>query len=246
MSMAKYFRVWSAVVAVCVLSGALVAASFLAGSPGSAQDPLVTESYVTEQLDIERQLRKELEARLMRLETQGITGGEDSAMDSQQLVRAIEERLLVLEQVLERSASSGDALEIVSLHAGEAIVGEAGTELILRSGEVTVLASPSGGLADLTVATDLGDGEAIHANHLLLVPRADQRGLLATTDAVLLVRGAFSYVHASDGVDTQGVALPNPQDTDGEPSEQAPDEGTEAIEPMEAIEEIVPSDWGTR
>ena len=243
--MAKHVRFWSALVAVLVFSGALVAASLLSGTPGSAQDPLVTESYVTEQLDIERQLRLELEARLARLETQGLPANDaqtQSAAPIQQDADATEARLLSLEQALERATLPDDSLQVVSLHAGEAIVGEAGTEMILRSGEVSVLASASGGLADLTSAQDLGDGDMIHPNHLLLVPRTDQRGVLASTDAVLLVRGAFSYAVSQAELGNQAQQVePSGEGDSLDPAEPLLDENQHSTEHVEAIEEIAPT-----
>ncbi len=81
-------------------------------------------------------------------------------------------------------------LQVVSLTAGQQLVADAGAEIILRAGKATAVAS-SGGVADLTAGKDLKSGEVIVANHLLLIPRSDGRGLKAGTDLVLIIRGTF-------------------------------------------------------
>ncbi|MHB8758180.1 MAG: hypothetical protein ACYC6V_09250, partial [Bacillota bacterium] len=81
-------------------------------------------------------------------------------------------------------------LQVISLTAGQQLVADAGAEIILRAGKATAIAA-AGGVADLTAGKDLKSGEAIVANHLLLIPRSDGRGLKAGTDLVLIVRGTF-------------------------------------------------------
>lgn len=81
-------------------------------------------------------------------------------------------------------------LQVVSVSAGQQLIADAGTEIILRAGKATAIAT-AGGVADLTAGKDLKLGEAIVTNHLLLIPRTDGRGLKAATDLVLVVRGTF-------------------------------------------------------
>jgi len=82
-------------------------------------------------------------------------------------------------------------LQVVSLQAGHQLIADGGTEIILRAGKATAIAT-GGGVADLTGGRDLKQGEAIAANHLLLIPRSDGRGLTAVTDAILVVRGTYT------------------------------------------------------
>ncbi len=82
-------------------------------------------------------------------------------------------------------------LQVISMTAGQQLIADAGAEIILRAGKATAIATSGGGVADLTAGKDLKLGEAIGANHLLLVPRSDGRGLKATTAVVLVVRGTF-------------------------------------------------------
>jgi len=80
---------------------------------------------------------------------------------------------------------------VVSLEAGQKLIAQGGTEIILRAGTAKAIASPSGGLADVTAGRDLGQGVAIASNHLLIVPRSDGRGVQAVSAVVLLVKGPF-------------------------------------------------------
>lgn len=84
------------------------------------------------------------------------------------------------------------AFQVVNVPKGSALIGEAGTEIVLRGGKASAIASALGGLFDATGGTDVTQGEAVKPNHLLVVPRADERGLLATTDLILLVKGSYS------------------------------------------------------
>lgn len=80
---------------------------------------------------------------------------------------------------------------IVILEPGRTLVASQGAELLLRAGRAEAIAVAAGGLADLTQGKDLANLEPVKANHLLLAPRGDGRGLRAVTQAILLVRGDY-------------------------------------------------------
>ncbi|MGI6605065.1 MAG: hypothetical protein ACOX2S_08565 [bacterium] len=84
------------------------------------------------------------------------------------------------------------AVQVLELEAGETLRAEAGAEIILRAGKAVAVTGPQGGIADLTAGRDIQAGEVIPANHLLLVPRSDGRGLTTSTPVVLLVRGGVT------------------------------------------------------
>jgi len=120
------------VLAVAVALMVVVGARASSPEPGSAADPLVSRSYVDEQV----------------------------------------------------------GLRIVVLEPGQVLECAAGTEIILRTGQAVAVGSEAGGLSDVTEGRDVADGERISANHLLIVPRADGRGLRAVTRVIVMVRGA--------------------------------------------------------
>lgn len=80
----------------------------------------------------------------------------------------------------------------ISLTAGQKLIGGEGTEIILRSGEATAIDNGANGISDLTIGTDLMTGSQVVTNHLLLVPRKDGRGITATTDIWVMVRGTYT------------------------------------------------------
>lgn len=85
-------------------------------------------------------------------------------------------------------------LEVVELKPNQELIAYSGTEIILRSGEATALASELGGLSNLTIGEDISQGEGIPLNHLLLVPRSDNRGIKAETEVWVMVRGKYNII----------------------------------------------------
>jgi len=120
-------------------------------------------------------------------------------------------------QVNEISSVSGNVLEVVELYAnttlldnagksvvregqskilvGTRIIADAGTEIILRytNGPTTAIASSLGGLSDVTGGYDIQHSQAIPANHLLIIPRSDGRGITITNNAILMIRGSYRF-----------------------------------------------------
>ena len=89
------------------------------------------------------------------------------------------------------SGGTSDSYKAIQLTAGQQLIGNEGTEIILRSGEATAIDNGANGISDLTGGKDLMTGNSITANHLLLVPRSDGRGISATTDIWVMVRGSY-------------------------------------------------------
>ncbi|MEG1441256.1 MAG: hypothetical protein RSB38_00920 [Oscillospiraceae bacterium] len=81
---------------------------------------------------------------------------------------------------------------VVDVPNGKKIVCESGTEMILRMGSAEVIATKKGGLADTTWGYDLGNGEEVPSNHLLISPVSDGRGMVATSDAIVMIKGGYT------------------------------------------------------
>lgn len=96
-----------------------------------------------------------------------------------------------VDQKTANSSSSGSTLVVVEIESGQSIVGKAGTEIILRGGKATTIAGELGGLSDITDGKDLKMGERVPANHMLIVPRDDGRGVYAETHAIFMIRGEY-------------------------------------------------------
>lgn len=87
--------------------------------------------------------------------------------------------------------------QVVELKSGQTIIGEAGTQFVLRVGSAYCLADPAtakGGLADLTEGIDIKHMEPVLSNHLLVCSRSDGRGLVAQTDVTLVVWGIYQVL----------------------------------------------------
>lgn len=91
-----------------------------------------------------------------------------------------------------KALADQSSFQVVNLPRGSSLIGESGTEIVVRAGQVAVLASPLGGLLDVTGGRDLPQGSAAESNHLLVVPRSDGRGVRASVDSILMVKGAFT------------------------------------------------------
>jgi len=121
------------------------------GEPGSNEDPLVTLSYVEQRI---QQLRYYIDDSIDSLKG----GVSDQAPPS-------------------APEGKATALEVVELKAGQQLIANQGTEIILRGGRAVAIDSALGGLSDITAATDIRRDQNIPANHLLIVPRDDGRGV---------------------------------------------------------------------
>jgi hypothetical protein len=160
-------------VLVMLAAGRIVMAGDFA--PGSQQDPLVTQSYVEQRNE---QLKYYFEQRIGELSS---------------LLQQMGDRITAMESSPGGAQPGGTAsvFEVVNVPAGKTLTGYAGTEVILRGGKATAIQSQLGGLADLTGGRDIGQGQVIPDNHLLLVPRTDGRGVKAGTDCIFLVKGRY-------------------------------------------------------
>lgn len=154
----------------------LVAVGFLAGKafasgadPGSDADPLVSKSYV-DQIIATLAPKSYVDQQVSNLATKAYVD---------QLTAGLQNK---------GNASFG----VVLLPKGASLIGESGTEIVLRAGQATAIVSEKGGVLDSTAGIDLAKDAAIKPNHLLIIPVTDGRGLTAKADAILIVKGPFT------------------------------------------------------
>lgn len=160
MRMKNGSRLTKITIGALLLLALIATTAYAANQPGTVNDPIVTKSYVDEQMAL---LKKQLGA-----------GGQPS------------------------SGSVGAAdlkFEAFQLLPGQKLIGHNGTEIIVRSGTVKVVAGDNGdGIPDLTGGTDLAGGTVIPLQHHLLIPRTDNRGLVVdanSKDCWVMVRGGY-------------------------------------------------------
>jgi hypothetical protein len=164
---------WKKLVGISVVLGAIFAATTTSANtsiPGSVEDPLITKSYMDEEVakikaELNEQLKAELKAELKNELGGAPTGG---------------------------SSSSGAELVVVKLETNQQLIAKAGTEVIVRTGQVIGTVSPAGdGIPDVTGGTDI-KGTQIPHNHLLLFPRDDGRGIkVVKGPSYVMIRGSY-------------------------------------------------------
>lgn len=138
--------------------------------PGTANDPIVTKSYVDEA--VKTLLREELS-------TQSVN--EDQ-----------------IKKLIEDSKKGSARLTVVELMPGQKLYGGEGAEFIVRGpGKAIAFSGDASGIPDLTGAKDLTAGTVVPHNHLLLFPR-EGRGIQpdpAETDKnFIIVRGPYLHL----------------------------------------------------
>lgn len=95
--------------------------------------------------------------------------------------------------VAEVKENSGNAAnwEVVEVAAGQTVIGGQGTEMILRSGKAVAVDNGANGISDLTNAKDLMSGTKVALNSLILVPRADGRGIKCQENSFVMILGSY-------------------------------------------------------
>ena len=170
-------RTLTAVLSVAAL------ALLLGAAAGGQTDPLVTRSYLDE------------------VTTPAILAQVDTKLDSRE--EALADKLSGvaegyrqdLEELLSSSGgtvSGGSSVfSVVTVPAGQRLLGSTGCEFLLRSGSASCVAESAPGLIDSTDGSTLASGGAVQPNHLYLIT-ADGRGLAASSDVTVLVRGSYT------------------------------------------------------
>lgn len=157
-------------------------ALLLGAAAGSQTDPLVTMSYLN---DVNAPaILKQVESKLDSRE-QALVDKLDAVADAY-----VQE----VEGLLSSSGGTGAAssvFSVVTVKAGQQLLGSTGCELLLRGGSATCVAASAPGLVDSTDGSTLASGGALQPNHLYLIT-ADGRGLKATADATVMVRGSYT------------------------------------------------------
>lgn len=80
----------------------------------------------------------------------------------------------------------------VHVGVGQKLIGDEGTEVILRVGRSFAVVTGAESLIDVTSGTELKDKAEISKNHIVIVPRNDGRGVRVVEDAWFLVKGGYT------------------------------------------------------
>lgn len=104
---------------------------------------------------------------------------------------AIDSKISFLDQVT-LDLSDGSVWQIIEVDAGISIYATDTSEIILRSGTATAIGNKyNEGLSDVTTGTDVKNGTELTANHLIIIPRGDGRGVKAVTKCFVMYKGLY-------------------------------------------------------
>ncbi|MNW39661.1 hypothetical protein D3C74_167530 [compost metagenome] len=181
--------------AAVLLGGGIVAGSLMnnsvngassSGQPGTADDPVVTKSYVDQKI------------------AQAIKGGGTASNTSS---KATSSTVPATNATSNPSASgtSGagktstpeqtEALKVVDVKPGQKLIAKAGSEFILRNGYAVVYSMDASGAIDITSGTEIVHNQTVEKNHLLSFPR-EGRGIQVKEGQkfglVVMVRGGYT------------------------------------------------------
>lgn len=172
---------WKIAAAAVLIGGGLWAGSLLnekvegagvTNQPGTADDPVVTKSYV------DQQIQQALKGGGSTPPSQGSAGSSSDAQAGGNTV-----------------AAPADEVKIVEVKPGQKLIAAAGAEFIVRAGKAVIYSEDQNGVADLTDGKDISNGGVASNNHLLSFPRAG-RGIQVqdgqTHPLTVMVRGGYS------------------------------------------------------
>ncbi|MDD4297756.1 MAG: hypothetical protein PHC69_12520 [Ruminiclostridium sp.] len=197
---------------ILVVTAFTAAQAATSAQPGSEFDPLVTKSYVDEQIQLLTNKIGTGTPSTGGTNTGANTGSSTGTgtVDEQVLnnIRTDVRDLINLTidaftridslerqniELIRRIEALEQGFVVVELSKGQKIILGAGSEILVRSGETTAISGELGGLADVTSAQDLTNGMRITNQHLLLSSRADGRGVFVASDkAFFLIRGSYT------------------------------------------------------
>lgn len=141
---------------------------------------------------LEANLRSLIQTTSEDLKKQISTSGSQS--DIEKKLKETEEKLSAAEKEL---ASIKDSMQfkVVKLSTGKIMLCDSSTEIILRTkggAKAYIEKTASGGISNLISGKDHKNGEVIPDNQLLLVPNGDGRGIKASKDSYIMVKGKYT------------------------------------------------------
>jgi hypothetical protein len=160
--------------------------------PGSVDDPMVSKSYVDEQVKTQ-------------------VAAQVTSQVNTQVAAAIEQ--LKKDLPISSGSGGGAALKVVKLPAGQILMAGTGSEFIVRTGFVKAVSTDGNGIPDVTGGKDIADKASVELNHLLIFP-TDKRGVMPdpkkNVPIVVMVRGGYKLVNTdgSDVTEAASVATP--------------------------------------
>ncbi|MCL2815639.1 MAG: hypothetical protein FWD23_13660 [Oscillospiraceae bacterium] len=193
------FRLFSIALAVCLIlalpaflgpsASSLVSGAELGAAAGSADDPLVTLSYIN------KVFKPQLEDSVLKVVEEKLKSFTPPAASSPPAASNPPASSPPAQNIYIMSDGASSSYVVLELTKGQRLrVREGCLEFILRPGSGAVVISnfKTQGIADLTTGEELLNGAGLPINHSLLIPRNDGRGISVTSVvAYVMVRGDY-------------------------------------------------------
>ncbi|MDD3705772.1 MAG: hypothetical protein PHC45_06910 [Clostridiaceae bacterium] len=163
---------------ILVISAAVISAAD-GITPGSEQDPIVTQSYV------------EQKSEQIKYYIDSLVAQENAKLKAELELKGQE--IAKLREEIKNAANAAGKFQVVEMQKNHILIAGEGAEIIPRSGKFSAIEDAFGGLSDITAARDLKNGEAVVNNHMLIAARGEGRGLKALADkSFLIIKGTYS------------------------------------------------------
>lgn len=160
----------------------------VAAAYDSSEDPLISLSYLRD--IFKKEVLEEVDNKIETLkeELEGVDIETNNEIDDDDFFESTDN---------ENTASpTSSEYEVIELTDGDALYAISACEIILRAGKTICIAPDANqGIADLTDASEIYNGNELTKNHLCLIPRGDGRGILAASESVfIMIRGDYTVV----------------------------------------------------
>lgn len=177
--------------------------------PGSEQDPLITQSFVDQKLaglqlildnataaqntEISKHNTELIKQRQEIAKQNTVIEAQNTEITSLKTeVLSLKEQIASLGGAPAKPAASQNKYVAVKLPKGKALLTGESTEIIVKGGKCTAITSKSGGVMDIVTGKDLKAAEAVVSNRVLLSLQNDGRGVRASIDSTIWVKGTYT------------------------------------------------------
>ncbi len=173
-------------IVIGTISTVLLFTTVYASTAGSSDDPIVTKSYVDQQV-----------ASIMNIISNNTNSNNSNNSNNTTTVTDLtdEQKKEIIENVTSQvlTLTTTTSYVPVELKSGQVLLGGEGTEIILRSGSCNAYVTTSNGVVNATNGTELFNNNKVEKNNILIIPRADGRGVKATSDGTwFIVKGSYT------------------------------------------------------
>jgi len=193
----------SVILGILIIAGALA----IAAEYGTQEDPLVSQGYITNVLvpDIYAKVDQTIKAKTdeysaalseqvnkfsaeidLKIKNFAEEAGRLTADDS--FVDLVATKVAAK---LQGQPQGSQTFTVLKVPGGKTLALDIGAEVVLRIGTATCVASAAPGLIDLSSGDDLTNGKELVKNHLY-VATVEGRGIKASAEATVLVRGSYT------------------------------------------------------